>query len=296
MTGSIAVVGANGFLGVPLTAALKNEGFQVCKFTRATPCVNERGRLSPDLVDADAVYWLATSVNPSIATSRQDLVAADKASFSDFLSATGDLSNPPLTILVSSGGTVYDTDFPPPYSETSRCVPSSAYGWAKLELETLLAAQSHGPHVSLRVANAYGPGQPTTGAQGVIAHWLAAATRGEDLIIYGPSRRLRDYVYIDDVVSAMVSVVQRPKGLPAVLNIGSGLPTSLGELADRVVAVTEIPDLAIRMLPSRSFDLPDTWLDITSAAELIEWKPRVSLVQGLVSSWLNMQSLSWATV
>jgi len=185
MAETVAVIGAGGFLGSALTIVLGRARAQVAEYTRSVPFLPPGGELHRGVAQARTVFWLASSINPAVAEARPDQVHADRKAFEGLIASVGFLTNPPRLILVSSGGTVYDPTQPPPYSEGAPVRPGCAYGRAKLELETLLAGAGLPPGraVTLRVANAYGPGQPAARGQGVLAHWLRSAATGEPLVV-----------------------------------------------------------------------------------------------------------------
>ena len=288
---SMAVVGAAGFLGRALVDGLRRAALPVCSYTRSAPFLDGDGAARPGLASARTVYWLATQINPQIAEQQPEKVAEDLAAFEQFLRTVSTLVVPPTVVLLSSGGTVYDPDVAPPYAETAPTRPGSAYGSAKLALEEQLAARAPGRFVTLRVSNAYGPGQPVASGQGVIAHWLRAARRGEDIRLFGAPETSRDYVYVDDVARAMRAVDAVPGPLPPVLNIGSGRPTTLQELAETVLAVVQDPAVQLVVEGRRSFDVPRTWLDISLAASVLGWSPQTPLADGIAAAWAAVRRL-----
>jgi UDP-glucose 4-epimerase len=234
---------------------------------------------------------LATSINPQIAESSPQRVAADYAAFSDFLEGLARHSSPPPVVLLSSGGTVYDDRARPPYDESSPTSPRSAYGKAKLALELQLRERAPRGSVVVRISNAYGPGQPVASGQGVVAHWLRAARREEHLRIFGDPNSSRDYVYVDDVAAAMLAVHRHIGDLPAVINIGSGVPTSLQALAETVLDVVGDSSLGIEVEEARTFDVHSTWLDVTLADTALGWRSRTSLHDGLAAAWSAVSRL-----
>lgn len=284
--GGAAVVGAAGFLGRALVASLERDGTPVAAFTRSAPFLTDDGRPADGLAAAGTVYWLATQINPQIAEQEPERVARDRAAFEGFLQAVRGLERPPTVVLLSSGGTVYDPDTDPPYAETDATRPLSAYGRAKLALEDLLARTHEGRHVAVRVSNAYGPGQPTASGQGVVAHWLKAAAQGQDIRLFGDPQTTRDYVYVDDIADALVAVHRAEGELPPVVNVGSGQPTPLAELADVVLEVVAVPGLRVVVEERRSFDVPRTWLDVSLAREVLGWQPTTSLREGVGAAWV----------
>lgn len=279
-TAITAVVGATGFIGSAVLTALRDQSLPSLAFTRRTPPVTPDGALAPGVGEASAIVWAAASVNPALAESRPDLVDADLRALTRLVDALGRSSSTARLVLLSSGGTVYDPSGSVPYRESSRCSPRGAYGRSKLAAESLVL-RSQAP-VVLRVANAYGPGQPVSPGQGVIAHWLHAIDRGDPVTLFGPAETARDYVHVDDVVDAILAAttVERP---PDVANIGSGAPTTLAGLLEAVGRVAG--PFIVEHAGSRSFDVSRTWLDVSLAAQTLGWRPRITLEDGLDSTW-----------
>ncbi len=281
-----AVIGANGFIGSAVVARLHADGVPVWSFTRGVPFVSSSGRLDPAVEASRTVFWLAASVNPAVAEERPDLVEADQAAFETLLAGLEAIDDPARVVLLSSGGTVYDPDAEPPYREDGPLRPVTAYGRAKLRLERALAGArlpaGHG--VVVRVANAYGPGQPVGRGQGVIAHWLRAAAAGDPLVLLGDPGTVRDYVYIGDIADALARIHQ-VASVPPVLNVGSGSPLSLGELASIIVDVVDDPAIEIHVRPARTFDLSRTWLDVRLAEAALGWRAQTSMADGVRASW-----------
>jgi UDP-glucose 4-epimerase len=286
---TVAVIGAAGFLGRALTGAAARSGVPVAAYTRATPFLSSDGTPDAGLARSRTVFWLASSINPALAESDPARVRADREAFAALLRAARVLPEPPRVVLLSSGGTVYDPATPPPYRESSPTRPRGAYGRAKLDLEADLAAADV-PGVVVRPSNVYGPGQPAVSGQGVVGYWLRAAARGEHLVVFGEPETTRDYVYVDDVAAALLAVHACPGEAPPVLNVGSGDPTSLKELADTVLQVVGDPALRWDLEPARGFDVPHTWLDVTLAREALGWAPATPLRDGLAAAWRWVRS------
>lgn len=281
-----AVIGANGFIGSAVVSRLHAGGVPVWSFTRGVPFVSSSGRLDPAVEASRTVFWLAASVNPAVAEERPDLVEADQAAFESLLAGLEAIDDPARVVLLSSGGTVYDPDAEPPYREDGPLRPVTAYGRAKVRLEEALAAARlpAGRGVVVRVANAYGPGQPVGRGQGVIAHWLRAAAAGEPLVLLGDPATVRDYVYIGDIADALARIHQ-VASVPPVLNVGSGLPLSLGDLASIIVGVVADPAIEIQVRPARRFDLSRTWLDVGLAEAALGWRAGTSMADGVRAAW-----------
>lgn len=279
LTAPAAVVGAGGFIGSHLVAALRDAGVHTAALTRSDPPTAALGRVA-------TIFYLATSVRP--ATADAELADRDHEAFARLLDAVASAGRRPTLVLASSGGggTIYDPASPPPYREDSPVGPASAYGRAKLRLERELLSRADVVRpLVLRLANTYGPGQRPRGGLGVVAHWLRAAATGEPLVVFGDPGMSRDYVYVGDVVEAMLRVHGRD-ALPAVLNIGSGRAVTLERLLATVTGVVDGP-LTVRYEPTRSSDLPASWLDVRAAARHLRWRARTDLADGIRRSWAH---------
>ncbi|HLY33903.1 MAG TPA: NAD-dependent epimerase/dehydratase family protein [Jatrophihabitantaceae bacterium] len=284
-----AVMGAAGFIGHALTGALQARGIPVAGYTRATPFLDATGRLSPGARAADTVFWLASSIRPATASDHADAAAADERALSRLLDALGTEGNPRArVVVVSSGGTVYDSTHPSPHAESAPLAPANEYGAAMLRIESLVADRAPQP-VVIRVSNAYGPGQPARRGQGVIAHWLSAIAGGEPIHVLGRDDVARDYVFIDDVIDALIRV-HASEEVPSVVNVGSGVPTTLRTLLDHVRDTVAPRGVDAHHDPGRSFDAPSNWLDVSLAAEELGWKPATDLPGGLTRTWQHVAS------
>jgi UDP-glucose 4-epimerase len=195
-------------------------------------------------------------------------------------------------VFVSSGGTVYGVPQNVPISETHPTDPVCSYGIAKLAIEKYLHLfhTLHGlDYTVLRLANPFGEGQRVDASQGAVAVFLGKMLRGEPIEVWGDGSVVRDYVYIDDVVDALLLSMEHSKD-ERVFNIGSGRGHSINEVLDALEVATGL--LADRRyLPGRSFDVPVSVLSIERALLSLGWSPKVNFDQGLerFASWMKRQ-------
>ena len=292
MTGSsndIAVLGARGFLGRRIVPALERAGHHVLALDRDDRWLEDDGSFTPDVAGVRAIVYLVSRINPRIAADDPEKVEIDLSTLRVFVEALHRSPRDRLVVMPSSGGTVYDVSHDPPYREDSPCAPASEYGKAKLVMEQILAREApDDTTVAIaRVSNAYGPGQPAGTGQGVIAHWLDAAVHGREIVLFGAESVTRDFVYVDDVASAIARIVDTP-GAPPVVNVGAGAPTSLGELARLVGSVVGPERFRVRHEPARPFDVRHNWLDVGLAHRVLGWSPAVSLEDGIRRTWTSM--------
>lgn len=184
-------------------------------------------------------------------------------------------------IFASSGGTVYgETEhqpIPEPYSGT----PLSPYGINKLASEHYLSfysGQSGMRWTILRYANVYGPRQNIYGEAGVIAIFLDRVKRGLPPIIYGDGEQVRDYIHVEDIVSAnmMFSHIDSEVGI---YNVGTGKGTTLNRL---VAFISEIIPEALPPVyeQERPGDLRWNILCVDKLRAL-GWQPLVNMKEGI---------------
>lgn len=184
-------------------------------------------------------------------------------------------------IFMSSGGTIYGLDPPGLCHEDLPLAPTSDYALEKAIIELQLqsvVAQSPMEVSVLRVANAIGETQPATLGFGVVPA-IVAALRGEGPFrLYGDGKTQRDYVYVDDVLQAVL-LAMRSGGVGTV-NIGSGVGTSLGEL---LALCSRLAGRSIEVEPV-TIEGPEPKsivLDITRARDRLGWRPQVDLETAL---------------
>jgi len=279
---SAVVVGASGFLGSALRAELTSRGAEVRTATLQDPVIDASGALRADLHGAGTFYWGASRINPLVAVERPELVAADLRDLERFLDALERASTDATVVLLSSGGTVYGAA-EPPHREATPPQPTSAYGKAKLAMEHVATA-ARVRSVVLRISNAYGPGQRPAPGQGVIGHWLRALLSGSPVTVYGDLSTTRDYLFGSDLIGLLADLHGNPL-VPPLLNVGSGEPTSLGQVLDAVHAAVGSRQLNIEFEARRPFDLTASWLDVGLAERSLGWRASTPLHEGVEQMW-----------
>jgi UDP-glucose 4-epimerase len=190
-------------------------------------------------------------------------------------------------VFASTGGAIYgECDGPAPESAPRR--PLAPYGTSKLCGEEYLATWNRlygTPHVSLRFGNVYGPRQEPHGEAGVVAIFMGLLRDGGTPRIYGDGRQTRDYVYVADVVRAVLAAIGRDG---AVYNVGTGTETSVLELYEAIQEATGVRRQAEHAEP-RAGELQRSVLDVSLAARELGWVPERTLAEGLAETWRSMQ-------
>lgn len=292
------VTGGGGFLGRPLVERLVTEGCQVTVLDH-DPGSADLGSaatlLAGDVADPKAVevalegvevvYHLACSTVPgtSAADPTQDVVDNVLGSVRLFEAAAQ--RGVEKIVYPSSGGTVYGHARKLPIDESHPTEPISVHGATKLATERYLAALSRqrGYRATiLRFANPYGPGQWRRRSQGIIGALLRASATSEVVTLWGDGSVIRDYFALEDGVEALAAA--RLLGDGAVINVGSGKGRSIRDLVAIIEGVIGQP-VPVRWEPERGFDVAANVLDPERARQLLGWRPRVSLEDGVRRMW-----------
>jgi UDP-glucose 4-epimerase len=284
------VTGGAGFIGSNLVDALVARGDDVTVVDNFAS--GKRENLNPDAallehdirepfgVEADVVFHLAAQADVQTSMKRPGYDAAVNVvgTVNVLQGAQG-----AQVIFASSGGAGYG-ECPVPAAEDAPFLPLSPYGIAKKCGEEYLAGWNriHGTsHVSLRFANVYGERQDSGLEGGVVAIFLERLARGDDAVIYGDGEQSRDFVYVGDVVDAMLASVGRSGGP---YNVGTGVATTVNELhaaARRVAGVEALPEHR----ETRLGDVVRSVLDPSRAGRELGWRAQVPLDDGIARTW-----------
>jgi UDP-glucose 4-epimerase len=196
-----------------------------------------------------------------------------------------------IPVVYASSAAVYGDASSVPIAETDRCAPLSAYGADKCgcELHARVASHVHGiPTTGLRFFNVYGPRQdPKSPYSGVISIFCERIAAGRPIAIFGDGLQTRDFVYVADVVRALLAgMTLRLPGAP-VFNVCTGVPISVAALA-QIIAELAGTVLDARTEPPRAGEIRDS-LGVPSLADsVLGIAGRVTLRTGLghVLEWM----------
>ncbi len=235
------------------------------------------------LRDVDCVYHLAArvSVPESVLYPREynDVNVGGTVALMEAMRTVG-----VKRVVLSSSGTLYGEQQSQPLTEEMWPNPTAPYAVSKIAAEYYLftLGRLYGiTTVALRIFNAYGPEQPIPSSHPpVIPFFLRQITHGGSLVIFGDGTQTRDFVYVDDVVNALVEAGKRKNVDRAAINIGSGQETSLNEL---VMLVEEATGKEANVLYNReqSGGVRRMVADISLAKKLLGYTPKYDLASGL---------------
>ncbi len=292
------ITGAAGFLGAALANQLAREGHQVrglddlstgepqalfedVHFTRGD--VNDRPKLWTLLQDVDCVYHLAARV--LVAESMlypREYNAVNVGGTVSLMEAMRDVGVGRVVFI--SSGAVYGDQQQQPVNEQMHPQPHSPYAVSKLAAEyyvNTIGALWGIDTVILRVFNAYGPGQLLPPAHApLIPNFLRQAVRGGTLVVHGDGRQTRDFIYVSDVVRAMIAAATAPNLNQTVLNVGTGQETSVRAVAEQVLELTGYKG-EILYTPRNDAGVSRLCADISLAKNKLSFTPRHNLAEGL---------------
>jgi UDP-glucose 4-epimerase len=235
-----------------------------------------------DAVAPEAVFHLAAQADVRVSVERPDFDAeVNVVGTARILEAAR--RHGAKVVFSSTGGAIYG-ECEEPAPETAARRPLAPYGTSKLCGEEYLATWNRlygTSHVALRLGNVYGPRQAPHGEAGVVAIFMGLLRDGGTPTIFGDGSQTRDYVYVADVVAAMLAARGHPGG---VFNVGTGVETSVLDLHRAIRTATGI-DREPTFAPARLGELQRSSLDPSLAAGELGWRAGHPLAHGLAETW-----------
>ncbi len=294
----VLITGGAGFLGSALARRLVADGHQVrvlddlsagdperlppqVLFTRGD--VRDRPKLWTLLQGIQCVFHLAArvSVAESVAYPREynDVNVGGTVAL---MEAMRDVRV--RRVVLASSGTVYGDQPKQPVDENMRPNPIAPYAVSKIAAEyyvSTLGALYDIETVILRIFNAYGPGQSIPAAHApVIPQFLKQALSGGSLVIFGDGLQTRDFVYVDDVVDALIAAAMTPGVNRQIINVGSGQEVSINTLV-RIIGEVTGRQLSVLYNEKQSGGVSRLVASLAKAQALLGYQPKVDLYNGL---------------
>jgi dTDP-L-rhamnose 4-epimerase len=185
-----------------------------------------------------------------------------------------------------------------PTDEESRIHPTSIYGITKQVQEqmVLTVGQSLGLHsVALRYQNVYGPGQSLKNPYtGILSIFSTQLRNGHDLTVFEDGHESRDFVYVDDVIEATIRALECPAAAGKPINVGSGVQTDVLTVAQTIKRLLDAPGAVNVTGNFRLGDIRDNVADMTRAATVLDFTPRVAFETGIARfiDWVRGEELA----
>lgn len=310
--GITLVTGGAGFIGSELVRQLAAAGEHVVvidnfvngrrenlaglpadRVTVVDADVRDTGALRPWLSQAGRVYHLAClGVRHSVHSPIENHEVNATATL-HLLRACRELEVPRFVYVSSSE--VYGTAHYAPMPETHPTFPCTVYGGSKLAGESYTRAyhRTYGyPTVVVRPFNTYGPRCHHEGDSGeVIPKFLLRALAGLPLVVFGDGTQTRDFTYVTDTAHGIRLAGTSEAAVGRTINLGSGEEITVNDLATLVACATG-REARVSHDPPRPGDVLRLCADVTQARELLGFRPRTSLSEGLeqLRAWYATQA------
>ena len=296
---NILLLGGGGFIGTALTRRLCENNFNVHILSKHFPAresepnmifyqrnQDDKKILEQVLPECKTVIHLASSTTPG-SSSRQPALEADKnitprLRFLDILQGYENVH----IIFIYSGGTLYGNPESTPVNEIHPLNPLSFHGVEKVAVETFLRTFSTLPEKNttiVRPSNVYVPGQPLRSGFGVIRTMLEHVLRETVMEIWGDGASVRDFLYIDDMISALIRLIDFPYDNNT-YNVESGIGYSLNQLKKIIEPICG-KKLSTIYRPTRKTDVKTIVLDSSFLNKAAKWHPATPLEQGIELTW-----------
>jgi UDP-glucose 4-epimerase len=296
---SAIVTGGAGFIGSHVVDALLAEGYAVTVIDDLSS--GDRGRVAPeaqlrelDIVDRAALDAVVAELKPRaifhLAAQASVVASVEDPGRDCDVNVKGTLnvveaagSCGASVVFTSTGGALYGDAAPRPTPESQIPAPLSPYGASKWAAEAYVKTWSLSsgiPHAVCRLGNVYGPRQSPHGEAGVVSIFTHHLHTGRAPKLYGHGRPTRDYVYVTDVVAALLAA----SGRSGTYNIATGVETdvmSVWSELSRAAGKQIEPQLA----DLRPGELQHSRLDVSLAERELGWRPEVTIADGLARTY-----------
>lgn len=298
---NILLLGAAGFIGTNLTmelaeeqhniitlvdrnvsyfASVKAKGFTNIRYIEND--LNVDSDFGNIVASQDIIYHLVSTTIP--ATSNKHVsqeITANVVFTANLLDACVN-NGVKKIVFISSGGTVYGKEVDCPLKEETPTKPISSYGVQKITIEKLLYLYRYINGLDyriIRLANPYGPYQRPNGVLGAVSTFTYKALKNEKIIVYGDGSIVRDFIYIEDAVRAILNIVNG-ENIHRTFNLGCGYGTSIEEVLNTIRKTLGL-DMDIEYTPARLVDVPVNYLDISRYEEAYGKLNPTSLGEGI---------------
>ena len=298
------VLGADGFMGKKMCQYLIEAGREVKAFDisemhdlrdiNGIECVQGDFQMIDTIDglfdDVDEVYdFICTTIPKSETSSIPHEIEINLVPLTRLLQKLHDNSIEKF-VFVSSAGTVYG-DGKERKEECDRLEPICSYGTLKQVSEAYIELynRKYGHNYRIaRVSNPYGVGQHKYKTQGIIPIFIDAIMSGQPITIYGDGDKMRDYIYIDDVIEALYLVCNYDNRDRYIFNIASGESHSINELVD--ILEDEVGRFTqINHGKPRDCDVDCNLVDISRTVDSLKWRPKVGLKEGINKTYKLMR-------
>ena len=309
----VIITGANGFLGSHLYLRLFREKAKVTGIIKEnlhTPLLDKELKRSDlkivktDIVDFEKILSVFKDIMPQIClhVAAQPIVGiannSPLATLETNIKGTWNILEASRitktrAVIVASSDKAYGEHRKLPYTEDSGLLALHPYDASKAcaDIITRVYAHTYALNTAVtRCANIYGPGDLNFSR--IIPDTIRSIISGKDPVIRSDGTPLRDYVYIDDVVDAYLSLARRLYNKQIspgeVFNFGTGKPISVIDLVNKLLIISGMKDLRPEILSKSKIkgEIDKQYLSSNKSRRILNWRPRYSLDEGLRKTFL----------
>ena len=234
------------------------------------------------LKDQEVVYHLVSTTVPTTSNQHISQELVSNVIFSANLFEACIRCGVKKVVFVSSGGTVYGKEVDCPLKEKTATNPISSYGVQNITIEKLLYLYRYMYGLDyriIRLANPYGPYQRPNGVLGAVTTFTYKALKGDEITVYGDGSVVRDFIYIDDAIRAIMKIVNG-ENKHRTFNLGCGYGTSIKQVLETIEKALGIK-LNVSYLEGRKVDVPVNYLDISRYEKYYGALNPISLEDGI---------------
>ena len=300
---NILVTGGAGFIGSHIvdklspenkvivldnlsSGSLSNLGKSKGRITFIKGDILDKAQLKDIVVEVEFIFHLAANVGniKSIEDPYLDMDVNVKGTL-NLLEAC--LNSNIKRLVYSSSGAIFGEAKYLPVDEDHPLNPESPYAVSKLAAEKYCFAywKVHGvPTVSLRYFNIYGPRQGKSEYGNVISIFISRIKEGKSLTVYGDGNQTRDFVFVEDIVQSNLLAATQPAAVGEILNIGTGIGSSLEELVSILDHVSGRKHPVIHTDP-RAGEVKHSRANIEKARKMLGYNPKTTFKEGLSLTW-----------
>ncbi len=233
----------------------------------------------------DVVFHLAAQIDVRVSVERPAYDARTNIEGTVNVLEASRLAGAARFVMASTGGAIYGDTEVIPTPEAVEPLPVSAYGQSKFCAERYLNLYErlYGfSTIALRFSNVYGPRQDPHGEAGVIAIFTGRLGTGQGVTIFGDGTQTRDYIYVGDLVEAIIAAAD--SYVREAMNLGTEEETSVLRLYE-ILSEFAGSRPHLEFAPARLGELERSCLDATRASELLGWQAGTRIEQGLRLTW-----------
>jgi len=299
----VFITGATGFVGPHLCERLLKEGAEVVAFLRKMVWrrpknilhlknqlemrygnLRDYGTLLDATKDIDIIFHLAAQTH--VPDSVGDPLETFEVNAIGTLNCLEAARKNDIDLFINSGtAKICGDPLYLPFDEKHPNLPHAPYDASKIAAESLCMAyyKTYGLKVCMpRFTNTYGP---RLDRRKVVADLIYYLLRNEPPVIRSDGTPIRDYIYIDDVIEAYMKLVEKPNAVGEVFLIGSGVGTSVLDLCNLLIEVSQTKLKPIILGQPIPGEIQEEYVDISKAKKLLGWLPKIDLRTGLSITW-----------